>query len=69
MGINKIASISGMAAKYYLKAYNVGSAFFANQSGISDKTKTELLSLSYIESLYFDTITNIKYAKYYNNLL
>jgi transposase-like protein len=28
-----------------------------------------LLSLSYIESLFFDTVANTKYAKYYNNLL
>jgi hypothetical protein len=28
-----------------------------------------LLSLSYLESLYFDTVANTKYAKYYNNLL
>lgn len=48
LGINKIAAISGMAAKYYFKAYNAGSAFFANPSGISDVTKTQLLSLSYL---------------------
>lgn len=69
LGINKIAAIAATAAKYYGKAYNAGSAFFQNPSGISDKTKTELLSLGYLESLYFDTVANTKYAKYYNNLL
>ena len=38
-------------------------------SGISDKTKTELLSIAYIESLYFDVLTNIKYAKYHAYLM
>jgi hypothetical protein len=69
LGINKIAAIAATAAKYYNKAYNAGTAFFQNPSGISDKTKTELLSLSYLESLYFDTVANTKYAKHYNNLL
>lgn len=69
LGINKVAAIAASAAKYYGKAYSVGSTFFQNPSGISDKTKTELLSLSYIESLYFDTVANTKYAKHYNNLL
>jgi hypothetical protein len=40
-----------------------------NPSGISDKTKTELLSISYIEALYFDVMANVKFAKYYANLM
>lgn len=40
LGIHKIAAIAAYAAKYYGKAYSVGSAFFQSPSGISDKTKT-----------------------------
>lgn len=40
-----------------------------NPSGISDRVKTQLLSVSYIESLFFDVLANTKYAKYYNYLL
>ena len=69
LGINKIASICQVANKHFLKAYSVAANFFMNPSGISDKTKTELLSIAYIESLYFDVLANIKYAKYYAYLL
>ena len=69
LGINKIATISAAAAKYFFKAYSTAAAFFTQPSGMSDTTKTELLSLAYIESLYFDVSTNIRYAKYYANLL
>lgn len=69
LGINKIASICQEANKYFLKAYSAGSSFFMKPSGISDKAKTELLSIAYIESLYFDVLTNIKYAKYYAYLM
>ena len=69
IGINKIAAICQMANQYFLKAYSVASNFFMNPSGITDKTKTELLSIAYIESLYFDVLANTKYAKYYAYLL
>ena len=69
LGINKIAAICQKANQYFLKAYSVASNFFMNPSGISDKTKTELLSISYIESLFFDVQSNVKYAKYYSILM
>lgn len=69
LGIQKVAAIAATAGKYYQRAYATASAFFSKPSGISDKTKTDLLSLSYIESLYFDAVANTKYAKYYNNLM
>jgi hypothetical protein len=48
LGINKIAAICAAAHKYFFKAYSIGSTFFMSPSGISDKVKNELLSLSYI---------------------
>ena len=40
-----------------------------NPSGISDKAKTEILALTYIESLYFDVMTNARYAKHYGTMI
>lgn len=68
IGIHKIAAICKKANEYFLKAYSVASSFFMNPSGISDRTKTELLSIAYIESLFFDVQSNVKFAKY-NSLL
>lgn len=36
-------------------------------SGISDKTKTEILAYTYFSSLYLDVMTNTRYAKHYAN--
>lgn len=67
IGISKIAAICGLAAKHFFKAYTVASAFFMTPSGISDKTKTEILAFSYFSSLYLDVMTNTRYAKHYGN--
>lgn len=65
IGINRIASIASRAHKHFSKAFGIASGYFTNQaSGIFDKTKTEILSLAFVESLYFDVITNVKLAKY-----
>lgn len=65
IGINRIASIASFANRYFYKAFTIASSYFTNQaSGIFDKTKTELLSFAFLESLYFDVISNVKLAKY-----
>lgn len=40
IGIDKIAALCGVAAKYFFKAYTVASAFFMSPSGVSDRVKT-----------------------------
>jgi len=67
IGINKIAAICGLASKYFYKAYVVASTYFMTPSGISDKTKTEILAFTYFSSLYLDVMTNTRYAKHYGN--
>jgi len=64
-----VAAICGAASRHFYKAYSVAESFFMNPSGISDKAKTEILALTYIESLYFDVMTNARYAKHYGTMI
>ena len=64
-----MAAICGAASRHFYKAYSVAESFFMNPSGISDKAKTEILALTYIESLYFDVMTNARYAKHYGTMI
>lgn len=65
-----MASIASVANKHFYKAFGIGSGYFTKQpSGISENIKTELLSMAFVESLYFDVITNVKLAKYYSNIV
>ena len=65
VGISKIAAICGAAARFYYKAYSVAETYFMNPCGISDKTKSEIMALTYFESLYLDVMTNMRYSKHY----
>lgn len=65
LGINKIGSLAALAQENFFKAYQIGVQFFMKSSNISNNIKTELLSFSYVESLYHDVIANAKYAKHY----
>jgi hypothetical protein len=67
IGINKIAALCGVSAKHFYKAYSIASVFFLSPSGISDKTKSEMLAFTYFSSLYLDVMMNTRYAKYYGN--
>lgn len=63
--MNKIASILSYAQRYYYQAWNIASNYFANEpSGITEKIKTEILSFSFLKSLVFDVLCNMKLAKY-----
>ena len=65
LGINKIGSLAALAQENFFKAYQIGVQFFMKSSNISNNIKNELLSFSYVESLYHDVIANTKYAKHY----
>lgn len=69
IGINKVAAICSATSQYFYKAYSIAESYFMNPCGISDKTKQEILALTYIESLYFDVMSNARYAKYYATML
>jgi hypothetical protein len=65
LGIDKIASIAGLAQKHYFRAYEVANAYFMKSSNIKATIKTEILSYAYVESLYHDLMFNSRLAKYY----
>lgn len=67
IGINKIASLAVLAQDHFYKAYQLGTQFFMKSSNINNSIKAEILSFSYVESLYHDVIANSKFAKYYEN--
>lgn len=65
MGIDKIASIAGLAQKNFYHAYEIASAYFMKSSNIKATIKTEILSLAYVEALYHDLMFNSRLAKHY----
>ena len=65
LGIDKIASIAGLAQKNFFHAYEVANAYFMKSSNIKATIKTEILSYSYVESLYHDLMFNSRLAKHY----
>lgn len=65
LGIDKIASLAGLAQKQFFHAYEVANAYFMKSSNIKAIIKTEILSFAYVESLYHDLMFNTRLAKYY----
>ena len=65
LGIDKIASIAGLAQKNFFHAYEVANAYFMKSSNTKATIKTEILSYSYVESLYHDLMFNSRLAKHY----
>lgn len=65
LGIDKIASIAGLAQKHFYHAYEVANAYFMKSSNIKPAVKTEILSFAYVESLYHDLMFNTRLAKHY----
>lgn len=48
LGIDKIASIAGLAQKHFYHAYEIANAYFMKSSNIKPAVKTEILSFSYV---------------------
>lgn len=65
LGIDKIASLAGLAQKNFYHAHEVANTYFMKSSNIKAAVKTEILSLAYVESLYHDLMFNTRLAKYY----
>lgn len=65
LGIDKIASLAGLAQKNFYHGHEVANTYFMKSSYIKATIKTEILSLSYVESLYHDLMFNTRLAKYY----
>lgn len=65
LGIDKIASLAGLAQKHFYHSYEVANAYFLKSSNIKAAVKTEILSYAYVESLYHDLMFNSRLAKYY----
>ena len=65
LGIDKIASLAGLAQKNFYHGHEVANTYFMKSSYIKPAIKNEILSLSYVESLYHDLMYNTRLAKYY----
>lgn len=65
LGIDKIASLAGLAQKNFYHGHEVANTYFMKSSYIKPAVKNEILSLSYVESLYHDLMYNTRLAKYY----
>lgn len=65
IGIDKIASLAGLAQKNFLRGYEIATAYFMKSSNISAAVKSEILSFAYVESLYHDLMFNTRLAKHY----
>lgn len=66
-GINKVASLAVLAHDNFYKGYQIATQYFMKSTHISNAIKSDVLSFSYVESLYYDVIANSKSAKYYEN--
>jgi hypothetical protein len=48
IGIDKVASLAGLAQKNFYHAYEIASAYFMKSSSIKPAVKAEILSLAYV---------------------